>query len=810
MSSSNLPPPIPNFSKGETPSPTHKLRMPSSEGRRNSFSGSTTKTFQNPQAPSEPISPSQASSPRQRRPQQASLIKQIKNLSDNEGAYKIPNISQNRTKLILEILERNDVREMLYKRCDNCCIFPTEKNMDNKSFDEQKFMRREYPSYFSTDRQFFRFLMHQFSDALQGVEDRFPSYFSIDKLDDYQMEGMINELDLWFTLFDECIGQESQHSKVNSYIMKQIMEVFQQDFLLLVNQLKKERKKYQEMAGSNEGKEDQSEARKLNKQQDKFALENARIKRENASLQEDLKKSHIEKFELKNQLDEAHDQINQLLESINQLRESVAAGQESITEMIREKPSEALDEKLTSVPKDVLETWTQCSQFLTVILNDELTNLDFNSLFLDNLKNNDGTLAKYLSFPKPDVYKFIGQNVHYSKLLSAIKIFKKENDPNTIFDLLSGKIRELFKKFSIFYNNRILQHRKGDKEKQSKLKKQLKELKEVNPDQNWMKYFLNNSELYNIPKKGTPNIQNQILFIFQKSAELMKNGLNKPRNVSEVVRKCYSGDELILFLAQLSKQSDSDICADMFRQFVSNELPYHMYLYYSKIVTLNEKLDLIKRVALLSSQFKDYGFIEIPQQKRRSFESKYCSSPVTFPIFVLAIYQFIIENIALEISNTINQKDLNGFLRDKYNDDDLCDYLLAISEKDDPSILEYASLLFTFKKEQFPKALRDFDPQQSKLLQYMSTFGQEKEKEKKKQPKKSRSKSPSRHIRPSSNLGDIPQLSIQNENVDTIGGTHNEDIPITTKQPLLLEEEEDEKEVNVLIDINLPTDDDEE
>ena len=92
----------------------------------------------------------------------------------------------------------------------------------------------------------------------------------------------------------------------------------------------------------------------------------------------------------------------------------------------------------------------------------------------------------------------------------------------------------------------------------------------------------------------------------------------------------------------------------------------------------------------------------------------------------------------------------------------------------------------------------------------MSTFGQEKEKEKKKQPKKSRSKSPSRHIRPSSNLGDIPQLSIQNENVDTIGGTHNEDIPITTKQPLLLEEEEDEKEVNVLIDINLPTDDDEE
>ena len=66
-------------------------------------------------------------------------------------------------------------------------------------------MRREYPSYFSTDRQFFRFLMHQFSDALQGVEDRFPSYFSIDKLDDYQMEGMINELDLWFTLFDECI-----------------------------------------------------------------------------------------------------------------------------------------------------------------------------------------------------------------------------------------------------------------------------------------------------------------------------------------------------------------------------------------------------------------------------------------------------------------------------------------------------------------------------------------------------------------------------------------------------------------------------
>lgn len=803
-SPSNLPPPIP---KGETP-PAKSIRpIPLAEGRRNSFSGQL-----KPQLPTEPVSPSQFQSPR--RSQHSSLVNRLRSLSDSENMVKIPNISQDRTKIILEILERNDAREMLYKRSDNCCIYPTEKNMSEKSFDEQKFMRREYPSYFSTDRQFFRFLMHQFSDALQGLEERFPNYFSIDKLDDYQLTGLVNELDLWFTLFDECIGQESQNSKINAYLMKTIMEVFQQDFLLLVNQIKSDRKKFTNMMYSYEQKGDQTELGKLQKQYEKAISENERLKRENKKLQEEMKKNYLEKFELKYQLDESHSQINTLLQTIDQLRDNIAGGQERINELLREKPSNALEATFTSVPKDVLEAWTQCSQFLTAIMNDELTKLDFNSLFLDNMKNNDGTLGTFLTIPRPEVPTFEGPNVHFSKLIGLIKMFSKEYQPERIFDLLSAKIRALFKKFSIFYVDRVLQHRKSDKVKEAKLKKQLKELRSSSENPNeWMKVILDSPELYSIPKKGAPNIQSQMIFVFQKSGDLMKNGLNKPRSAGEIVQKCFTGYELLLFLAQLSKQSGSDISADMFRQFVSREMPYHMYLYYSKIVVMNEKLDLFKRAALLTQQFKDFGFNTIPQQKRRHFESMYCSSPVTFPIFVLAIYQHIVENIAIEIQDKVNKSDLNAFLREKYDDDELCDYLLAIAEKDDPSVIEYASLLFTYKKEKFPNALKSFDPQNSKLIEYMSSFGKKKDKEIKKSPKKksrASSRSPSRHIRPSSAGDEIPELNLQQqqENQTTEAGenTNNEN-EIIKNSPALLEEEEDEKEVNVMIDINLPGED---
>lgn len=813
-SPSNLPPPIP-ASKGDTTPKSSNLRhIPVAEGRRNSFSGQSLKSLK-PQLPSEPASPSQVMSPRLRRSQHSSLVNRLRSLSDSENIEKVPNISQDRTNLILEILERNDVREMLYKRTDNCCIFPTDKNMNEKSFDEQKFMRREYPSYFSTDRQFFRFLMHQFSDALQGLEERYPHYFSINKLNDYQMEGLVNELDLWFTLFDECISQESQHSKINAYLMKTIMEVFQQDYLLLVNQVKAERKKYSDLIESNEIKEDQSETSKLRQQYEKTVSENERIKRENAKIQEELKKNYLEKFELKNQLDEAHGQINQLLETIDQLRTTISGGQERISELLREKPSNALEATFTAVPDDVLEAWTQCSQFLTAIMNDELTKLDFDSLFLDNMTKNDGTLGAFLTIPRPEVPTFTGPNVHFSKLIGLINMFKKNIQANTLFDLFQGKIRALFKKFSIFYVDRVLKHRKSDKEKEAKLKKQLKELRSSASDPNeWMKIVLDSPEFYSIPKKGAPNIQAQMLFVFQKSQDLMKNGLNKPRSAGEIIQKCYNGYELLLFLAQLSKLSNSDISADLFRQFVSRELPYHMYLYYSKIVAMNEKLDLFKRTALLNSQFKEFGFTSIPQQKRRHFESMYCASPVTFPIFVLAIYQHIVENIAIEITDKVKKNDLNSFLREKYDDDELCDYLLAISEKDDPSIIEYASLLFTYKKEKFPNALKNFDPQNSKLIDYMANFGKKKENEVKKSPKKksrASSRSPSRHIRPSSNMGnEIPELNIQQveENtVDAAENTNNED-GSAKNNAVLLEEEEEEKEVNVMIDINLPGDDD--
>lgn len=794
--------PIP---KGET-SPQTLHHIPLIEGRRNSFSGKSLNSNK-PPLPAEPASPSQISSPRLHRSQNSSPLGRFRSISDSENTDKIPNISQNRTKLILEILERNDSNEMQYKKSQNCCIFPSEKSMEEKSFDEKKFMKREFPSYFSTERQFFRFLMHQFDEALQGVEDRLPHYYSIDNLNEHQMKGLISELDLWFALFDECIGHESQKSSMNAYIMKQIMEVFQQDFLLLINQVKTEHKRYTNLIGAQRIKDEETETGRLQKEYEKVVAEKDRLKREMKQIQSEIQKNHYEKFQIKYQLDEANVHIRNLEETVEQLNDKIAYGNERINDLLKSKPSEALEATFTSVPGDVLETWTQCSQFLTAIMDDELTKLDFNSLFLDNMTKNDGTLGTFLTLPRPEVPTFEGTNVHYSKLIGLIKMFLKDGNSKTLFDIFSGKIRDLFKKFSIFYVDRVLQHRKGDREKESKLRKQIKDLRSSfqNPN-DWMKIVLDSPDLFSIPKKGAPDVQSQMLFVYQQSMELMKKGLNKPRSASEIVKKCFSGDQLLLFLAQVSKLSNSDISADIFRMFVSNEMPYHMYLYYSKISAMNEKLDLFKRAALLTSQFKDFGINSIPQQKRRRFESIYCVNPVTFPIFMLAVYQHLIENISNEIADKVNKKDLINFLKEKYNDDELCEYLVAVSEKDDPSVIEYASVLFTFKKEKFPNALKNFDPLNSKVIEYMSTFGQKKE-TKKSPKKKSRasSRSPSRHIRPSSNNGEIPQISPQEQldekqKVDAAEETNTCNDADTLKADLN-EEEEDRKEVNVMIDI---------
>lgn len=669
-----------------------------------------------PRAPQSPTI--QMASPRQRR-------NSSRRQSLNDSSDKLLNLSIERSKNILELLDKDDTRDIVVQRSGNCCIYKADSNMTEKSYSEQKFMRRDTSSFSSNEKQFYKNVIQQFDEAINSLEERIPNYYTNSK-----PEGLISEIDLWLTLFDECINQVSPRSPYASFVMKNIMEVFQNDFLMLFEQSKKEK------IGKHDGygkKDDASEVHKLQERVAWLEAENGRLKREKAQIEEDNKKQIVENFRLKSVIEEQQRNTNQLLSTIEDLRSIVAASQQRIKEMLKDKPNQELQETFTAVPKDVLDTWTECSQFLTVILNDELTNLDFNALFPPEITKPDGTLGVFLKLNRPEVLTYSDvKNVHFSKLYYLIKTFRGDKEPNQVFNILTQKIRNLFQKFSKFTVERTEFLRKASREKAAKMTKQMNEIRNSIPEpSDWMSIIFENPDVLSIPKKGVnTNLQEQILTLFKKTDELMKTSLEKPRSAASIVQKCYTGRDLLVFLALIAKQSKSDIHADMIRRFIVNELPYHMYLQYSRVGLENEKADMRKRSTFLNSAFQNVGWNSIPQQKRRHFESVYCPSPVTFPIFAMSVYEFAIQKIVGIIGQSVKTSNLIESLKEKYNNDNMCDYLQAISKKGIPSFIEYSSVLYTFKAEKFNNALQDFDPQQSNLIEYMSTFGQKKEKKK--------------------------------------------------------------------------------
>ena len=148
---------------------------------------------------------------------------------------------QKRIKNMIDVIDRNDRRDTIYCKSSNCCIFP--EDINNLSYSEAKFVRREYPSFFSNDRQQYLFLMNQFEDAIQGVSQRFPEYNLPETSKEKHINGINAELDMWFTLFDECIYQESTRSRITAYILKNISEVFRSNFADLFDQVKVARQK---------------------------------------------------------------------------------------------------------------------------------------------------------------------------------------------------------------------------------------------------------------------------------------------------------------------------------------------------------------------------------------------------------------------------------------------------------------------------------------------------------------------------------------------------------------------------------------
>ncbi|OHT07967.1 hypothetical protein TRFO_05112 [Tritrichomonas foetus] len=670
------------------------------------------------------------------------------------------NLTKERITNIIEILNRNDYRDTMYKKCQNCNV-SNEKTTD-KSYNEHKFMLREYPSYFSNDCQFYRFLMHRFEDAIQGVNERFPEYYAKEFNSEDHVNGLSAELDMWFTLFEECICQESSRSRITAYILKNIFEVFQSCFSRLFEQINNDRKKIASIDEYYRKKMDEeSQLPPLNAKINYLKSEIERQKREYASLEKENSRFHVENFHLKTEINRKQESVDQLLNTADTLRGQINLSQQRIHEMSREVVIKPLDPSFGAVPDDVLQIWDQSSQFIRDILNDTLDSYDLDEMMPMWMQS--PTINYLIKMPRPELYpRPENRCFHFTILYKSISAAAGENDPKSFFNTLEQKVRGLFQKFGAFYFDRIKKHRQDQDEHISKLTRLNRDLRRNMSDPSEiMKLVLGNANSITIPKKVTIDPLEMIMEVLRRVPELMK-AKTKPKSVAEIVTKVLGGNDFLLFLGLVVKNSQTDIFSDLFRQFLIKELPFHMFIYFSKMCVAIDKSDMRARVMYMTSTFSSVGFTSIPQNKRRSFESSYCSALVTFQVYMLALYQFAIENLAIELTGKIDEENIENSIAQffKLNENDTLDlyqYMAAISESSEPTILEFAVVVFD-KRYKFDNLLANFDPTQSKLMDYMTNFGQNKTKEKPKSKKKGRTRASSVKGHKKGNL----PLSIEN------------------------------------------------
>lgn len=648
-----------------------------------------------------------------------------------------------RVRNILDVLDRNNSRDTIYCKCSNCCIFP--KDIDKKSYNEAKFMKREYPSFFSNDRHFYLFLIKQFDKAIKGVTERYPDYYLSEPSKEEQINGLTAELDMWFTLFDECISQESTRSRSSAFILKNISDVFKSYFATLIEQVKNSHQKVQQIEEDSKKKFDEKSLISSLKYQIEFLKgEIERQKSEYQKLEDENSRFHVENFELKNEVKATKEDVKKLLKASDALEGEISQNQRRIYDLTLKHNIIPLDTTMGAVPDDILKIWDQSSQFLRDILDGTLESYDLNEIMPEAMFSPE--IDYYIQMPKPDNYPREEDRIfHFTQLYKSIKFCAGETDPNKIFNTLELKVRNLYKKFGSFYYNRINWARKTQLEHISKLNNYNKDLRENIPDTSIViKVLLENTNMFRYPK-NPPDILFMIAQVFQKVPKLMEQ-TTKPRSAAEIVAKTFTGSDLILFLMLVAKQSKTDIFIDAFKKFVLNEFPFYAFIFFAKMCLELDGSDMKKRTSYMISTFSNVGFNSIPAKLRKSFESTYVPSAVNFKIFMIALYLFSIQKLSDKLADQINKDDIENsaavfFKLNELQALDIFQYMTALSEKVDPTAIEFAAVAFD-RKVQFDHLISDFNPDNSEIIDYINNFGKRPPKEERKKKKKPKIQSP--------------------------------------------------------------------
>lgn len=672
-------------------------------------------SVRNKSSPHLPTASTQPVSPR-KRAAYANSVEKFKKTDENI------NISQEKLNLIIGSLAKEENgRDFIFSKSSNCCIFP--EHFNNKSSFEQKFMRREYPSFFSSDQQFYQFLFQQFQSAFDGISQRYSNCTKQNQTDKFGF--LTAQLDLWFTLFDECIYQQSSKSRVTAFILHNIYEILKNSFAYLLTEVKSNQK-FKDPDGFYRNKsEEESLLPPLHAKIKSLQAEIERQKREYKKLEEETKRFHVENYELKQEIQSHKDNVNNLLKTSDTLISRISVNERRIFEMSQKRDIIPMDPTLGAVPDDVLQIWDQSSQFLRDILDNSLTNIDLDNLMPEYMSTPQ--INAYVTLPRPEDFPRDEKRIfHFTQLYKSIKFCSGDNNSESFFNTLEQKVREMYQKFGSFYYNRIVWARKNQIEHIAKLNNYNSNLRKFIPDlTDVVRIIIESTDLFNYPKKPV-DIRPQITNILSQVPNLMKQAM-KPRSAAEIVTRCLKGNDLVLFLLSISKQCHTDIYIDLIRKFIVKDLPFNMFIFFSKIALQSEEVDFLKRPGLIASTFSHLGYEQIPIKTRKAFETTYCSSLINFEIFMLSLYQTAIENIAIQLAPQIDTKNVEETISVYFKCDeilalDLYQYMVALSESLDPTVLEFAIVAFD-RKNKFENVFTTFSPEKSSLIDYMNNFG---------------------------------------------------------------------------------------
>jgi hypothetical protein len=303
---------------------------------------------------------------------------------------------------------------------------------------------------------------------------------------------------------------------------------------------------------------------------------------------------------------------------------------------------------------------------------------------------------------------------------------KKAFDENRLFLNLELQIRDFLELWSKRYEARFLAFQKIQSGIAQGAVQKLDEFRRSIPDASViLRTFVRQRTYLKIPVRGGPasDVHATISGICHYAATHPLD-----RSVTETVFNYFgnpNNPDLVAFTAQVAKFMRTDPEVDFFRQFLMGDHPLHVFLFYSEVREIGSA-DLRGRSEFLTARFGRCGWGNIPRNKKRSYESQYCSDTQKFPFFCIALYNFCITQIEAEIAH-VDQTDIEYAAQNMLSLSpselfEAAQFLKSIAMDNKVGLKELAVLLFR-RNVEFEHMLSGFEATQSTVLLNLEAFG---------------------------------------------------------------------------------------